>query len=395
MIDSILPSYSRANLRFVKGEGVWLFTENGEKYLDMGAGIAVNCLGHANPHLTKVLTDQASQLWHTSNLYHIPNQEKLAKNLVQSTFADTVFFTNSGTESMECAIKMARKFHHSNDDLERTEIITFENSFHGRSLAMISAAGSEKLTKGFEPILSGFIQIQYNNIEKLTEVVSTKTAAIVLEPIQGEGGIIPAQEHFLSQVKKLCVENGILLILDEIQCGVGRTGSLFAYEEYNVKPDIMAIAKGIGGGFPLGACLATERAAQGMTAGTHGSTYGGNPLACAVGNAVLGIINDQEFLDKVKDKSLLLKQKLAYLLDQHPDIFEEIRGKGLMMGLKCKILNTDLVNAGYQKGLITVPGGDNTIRLLPPLNITNKEIDLAVTMLDECAKHLKLKKRMN
>ena len=391
MIDSILPSYSRANLRFVKGEGVWLFTENGEKYLDMGAGIAVNCLGHANPHLTKVLTDQASQLWHTSNLYHIPNQEKLAKNLVQSTFADTVFFTNSGTESMECAIKMARKFHHSNDDPERTEIITFENSFHGRSLAMISAAGSEKLTKGFEPILSGFIQIQYNNIEKLTEVVSTKTAAIVLEPIQGEGGIIPAQEHFLSQVKKLCVENGILLILDEIQCGVGRTGSLFAYEEYDVKPDIMAIAKGIGGGFPLGACLATERAAQGMTAGTHGSTYGGNPLACAVGNAVLGIINDQEFLDKIKVKSLLLKQKLAYLLDQHPDIFEEIRGKGLMMGLKCKILNTDLVNAGYQKGLITVPGGDNTIRLLPPLNITNKEIDLAVTMLDECAKHLKLK----
>ena len=391
MIDSILPSYSRANLRFVKGEGVWLFTENGEKYLDMGAGIAVNCLGHANPHLTKVLTDQASQLWHTSNLYHIPNQEKLANNLVQSTFADTVFFTNSGTESMECAIKMARKFHHSNDDLERTEIITFENSFHGRSLAMISAAGSEKLTKGFEPILSGFIQIQYNNIEKLTEVVNTKTAAIVLEPIQGEGGIIPAQEHFLSQVKKLCVENGILLILDEIQCGVGRTGSLFAYEEYNVKPDIMAIAKGIGGGFPLGACLATERAAQGMTAGTHGSTYGGNPLACAVGNAVLGIINDQEFLDKVKDKSLLLKQKLAYLLDQHPDIFEEIRGKGLMMGLKCKILNTDLVNAGYQKGLITVPGGDNTIRLLPPLNITNKEIDVAVTMLDECAKLLKLK----
>ena len=391
MIDSVLPSYSRANLRFVKGEGAWLFTENGEKYLDMGAGIAVNCLGHANPHLTKILTDQAGNLWHTSNLYHIPNQEKLANNLVQSTFADTVFFTNSGTESMECAIKMARKFHHSNDDPDRTEIITFENSFHGRSLAMISAAGSEKLTKGFEPILSGFIQIQYNNIEQLREVVSAKTAAIVLEPIQGEGGIIPAQEQFLLQVKKLCLENGILLILDEIQCGVGRTGSLFAYEEYNVMPDIMAIAKGIGGGFPLGACLATERAAQGMTAGTHGSTYGGNPLACAVGNAVLEIINDQKFLDEVKIKSLLLKQKLAYLLDQHPDIFEEVRGKGLMIGLKCKIFNTDLVNAGYQKGLITVPGGDNTVRLLPPLNITNEEIDLAVTMLDKCANHLKLK----
>lgn len=391
MIDSVLPSYSRANLRFVKGEGVWLFTENGEKYLDMGAGIAVNCLGHANPHLTKILTDQAGNLWHTSNLYHIPNQEKLANNLVQSTFADTVFFTNSGTESMECAIKMARKFHHSNDDTDRTEIITFENSFHGRSLAMISAAGSEKLTKGFEPILSGFIQIQYNNIEQLREVVSAKTAAIVLEPIQGEGGIIPAQERFLLQVKKLCLENGILLILDEIQCGVGRTGSLFAYEEYNVMPDIMAIAKGIGGGFPLGACLATERAAQGMTAGTHGSTYGGNPLACAVGNAVLEIINDQKFLDEVKIKSLLLKQKLAYLLDQHPDIFEEVRGKGLMIGLKCKILNTDLVNAGYQKGLITVPGGNNTVRLLPPLNITNEEIDLAVTMLDKCANHLKKK----
>ena len=391
MIDSVLPSYSRANLRFVKGEGVWLFTENGEKYLDMGAGIAVNCLGHANPHLTKILTDQAGNLWHTSNLYHIPNQEKLANNLVQSTFADTVFFTNSGTESMECAIKMARKFHHSNNDPDRTEIITFENSFHGRSLAMISAAGSEKLTKGFEPILSGFIQIQYNNIEQLTEVVSAKTAAIVLEPIQGEGGIIPAQERFLSQVKKLCLENGILLILDEIQCGVGRTGTLFAYEEYNVMPDIMAIAKGIGGGFPLGACLATERAAQGMTAGTHGSTYGGNPLACAVGNAVLEIINDQKFLDKVKNKSLLLKQKLAYLLDQHPDIFEEVRGKGLMIGLKCKILNSDLISAGYQKGLITVPGGNNTVRLLPPLNITNEEIDLAVTMLDTCANHLKLK----
>ena len=391
MIDPVLPSYSRANLRFVKGEGVWLISENGDKYLDMGAGIAVNCLGHANPHLTKVLTEQANSLWHTSNLYQIPNQEKLAKNLVQSTFADTVFFTNSGTESMECAIKMARKFHHSNGDLERTEIVTFKDSFHGRSLAMISAAGSEKLTKGFEPILSGFLQIEYNNIERLLEVISKKTAAVVLETIQGEGGIIPAQENFLFEVKKLCVENEILLILDEIQCGVGRTGTLFAYEEYNITPDIMAIAKGIGGGFPLGACLATESAAKGMTAGTHGSTYGGNPLACAVGNAVLDIINDQEFLTKVKDKSLLLKQKLAYLLDQHPEIFEEIRGKGLMIGLKCKIPNIDLINAGYSEGVITVPGGDNTIRLLPPLNITGEEIDLAVTMLDKCAEDLKKK----
>ena len=391
MIDPVLPSYSRANLRFVKGEGVWLISENGDKYLDMGAVIAVNCLVHANPHLTKVLTEQANSLWHTSNLYQIPNQEKLAKNLVQSTFADTVFFTNSGTESMECAIKMARKFHHSNGDLERTEIVTFKDSFHGRSLAMISAAGSEKLTKGFEPILSGFLQIEYNNIERLLEVISKKTAAVVLEPIQGEGGIIPAQENFLLEVKKLCVENEILLILDEIQCGVGRTGTLFAHEEYNITPDIMAIAKGIGGGFPLGACLATESAAKGMTAGTHGSTYGGNPLACAVGNAVLDIINDQEFLTKVKDKSIRLKQKLAYLLDQHPEIFEEIRGKGLMIGLKCKIPNIDLINAGYKKGVIPVTGGDNTVRLLQPLNITNEEIEIAINMLDKCAKDLKLK----
>ncbi len=391
MISSVLPSYSRANLRFIKGEGVWLFSEGGQKYLDMGGGIAVNCLGHANPHLTQALKDQASNLWHTSNLYHIPNQEKLADNLVQSTFADTVFFTNSGTESMECAIKMARKFHHSNNNLEKTEIITFENSFHGRSLAMISAAGSEKLIKGFEPILSGFLQIEFNNIEKLLKAISPSTAAIVLEPIQGEGGIITAHPNFLAEVKKICVEKDILLILDEIQCGVGRTGTLFAYEQHNITPDIMAIAKGIGGGFPLGACLATERAAKGMGPGTHGSTYGGNPLACAVGNAVMEIVNNQEFLNSVKDKSLLLKQKLAYLLDKHSNIFEEIRGVGLMMGIKCKIPNIEFVNAGFEKGILTVPGGENTIRLLPPLNISNEEINFAIDMLDKCASDFKVK----
>ena len=391
MISTILPTYARADLEFVKGQGAWLTEADGSHFLDLASGIAVNSLGHAHPDLVKIIKSQAEKLWHVSNLYKIPQQRALADVLVANSFADTVFFTNSGTESCELAVKMARKYWFEKGYPDKFEIITFEGSFHGRSSAGIAATASEKMTKGFGPLLPGFININWSDHEAIKSSISDKTAAILIEPIQGEGGIRLLPEQCLKGIREICDEKDILLILDEVQCGVGRTGKLFAHEWAEIEPDIMMVAKGIGGGFPLGAVLAKENAASGMTAGTHGSTYGGNPLACAVGNAVLGIINDQEFLDKVKDKSLLLKQKLAYLLDQHPDIFEEIRGKGLMMGLKCKILNTDLVNAGYQKGLITVPGGDNTIRLLPPLNITNKEIDLAVTMLDECAKHLKLK----
>ena len=394
MIDPILPSYSRASLRFIEGNGSWLTSDKGNKYLDMGAGIAVNSLGHAHLELVKVLKDQADKLWHTSNLYNIQNQEKLAKKLVNATFADTVFFTNSGTESMECAVKMARKYHHKNGEIERNGIITFCDSFHGRSLGMISAAGSTKLTEGFGPILPGFKQVQFNNYDSVVDNINTNTAAILIEPIQGEGGIIPSDITFLKDIRKLCDEHGILLIFDEIQCGVGRTGKLFAYQNYGIIPDIMAIAKGIGGGFPLGACLATENAAKGMTAGTHGSTYGGNPLACAVGNAVLEIIDNEKFLKEVNQKSLIITQKLGYLLDEHPEIFEEVRGMGLMIGIKCKIPNIDVVNAGYNEGILTVPGGQNVIRLLPPLNITNNEIETAIQMLDRCANTLKKKRSL-
>ena len=389
MISPILPSYTRANLRFIEGNGSWLTSDDGKEYLDMGAGIAVNSLGHAHPKLVKVLKEQADKLWHTSNLYNIPNQEKLAKKLVKATFADTVFFTNSGTESMECAVKMARKYHHDNGEINRNEIITFLDSFHGRSLGMISAAGSTKLTEGFQPVLPGFKQVPFNNYDSVVDNINTNTAAILIEPIQGEGGIVPSDITFLKDIRKLCDDNGILLIFDEIQCGVGRTGKLFAYQNYGIIPDIMAIAKGIGGGFPLGACLATENAAKGMTAGTHGSTYGGNPLACAVGNVVLEIIDDEKFLKEVNKKSLIITQKLGYLLDEHPEIFEEVRGMGLMIGIKCKIPNIDVVNAGYDEGILTVPGGQNVIRLLPPLNITNNEIETAIKMLDKCANTLK------
>jgi acetylornithine/N-succinyldiaminopimelate aminotransferase len=394
MINPILPSYTRANLRFIKGNGSWLTSDIGKKYLDMGAGIAVNSLGHAHPKLVKVLKEQADKLWHTSNLYNIPNQETLAKKLVKATFADTVFFTNSGTESMECAVKMARKYHHDNGAINRNEIITFNDSFHGRSLGMISAAGSAKLTEGFQPVLPGFKQVQFNNYDSVVDNVNTNTAAILIEPIQGEGGIVPSEVTFLKDIRKLCDEHGILLIFDEIQCGVGRTGKLFAYENYGIIPDIMAIAKGIGGGFPLGACLATEDAAKGMTAGTHGSTYGGNPLACAVGNVVLEIIDNEKFLKEVNKKSLIITQKLGYLLDEYPEIFEEVRGMGLMIGIKCKIPNIDVVNAGYNEGILTIPGGQNVIRLLPPLNITNSEIETAINMLDKCANTLKKKQTL-
>ena len=391
MIPSVLPTYNRAALQFVKGEGAWMIEADGRRFLDLGAGIAVNVLGHANPALVTALTDQANKIWHVSNLYQIPQQQELADRLVAATFADTVFFTNSGTESCELAVKMARKYWYDKGQPERTDIIAFNGSFHGRSSAGIAAAGSEKMTKGFGPLLPGFIHLDWGDHEALHAAINERTAAILIEPVQGEGGIRPLPDHCLKGLRALCDETGTLLILDEVQCGMGRTGRLFAHEWAGVTPDIMMVAKGIGGGFPLGAVLATENAASGMTAGTHGSTYGGNPLACAVGNAVMEIVADPAFLEDVRARAGGLRQKLEGVVGAHPDVFEAVRGSGLMLGLKCKVPNTDMVAAGYAEQVITVPAGDNVIRLLPPLNITEEEIAEAITRLDRAATTLEAK----
>jgi len=386
MIASVLPTYSRAPLTFVKGEGSWLTEADGRQILDLGAGIAVNVLGHAHPALVTALTDQANALWHVSNLYNIPAQQKLADALVDKTFADTVFFTNSGTESCELAIKMARKYWYDKGQPERTDIITFAGSFHGRSSAGIAAAGSEKMTKGFGPLLPGFIHLEFGDHDALTEAAkSGMVAGILVEPILGEGGIKVLPDACLKGLRDLCDEHGILMMLDEVQCGVGRTGKLFAHEWAEVTPDIMMVAKGIGGGFPLGAVLATEDAASGMTAGTHGSTYGGNPLACAVGGAVMDIVADDAFLAEVNRKASLMRQRLEGLVATHPDVFESVRGTGLMLGLKCVAVNMDVVNAGYDHNLLVVPAADNVIRLLPALNIPDTDIAAAVEKLDAAA----------
>jgi acetylornithine/N-succinyldiaminopimelate aminotransferase len=389
VITPVMPTYARAPLSFEKGEGPWLITESGERYLDMGAGIAVAALGHAHPSLVAALEDQARRLWHTSNLYNIPNQQALAERLVEHTFADTVFFTNSGTEATECAVKMARKYHHAKGNPERHRIITFEGSFHGRTLGMISAAGAEKLTKGFGPLLPGFDILPFGDHDALTAAITDETAAIMIEPVQGEGGILPVPPQCLKGLRDLCDQHGILLIMDEIQCGMGRTGKLFAHEWSGIAPDIMAVAKGIGGGFPLGACLATEDAASGMTAGTHGTTYGGNPLACAVGIAVVDEMLKDGFLDHVSRLAGHLRQGLEGLIAAHPDVFELVRGEGLMIGVKCKVPNIDVVNAGYDAHILTVPGGDNVIRILPPLNLTIDEVDEALCRLDQAAASVK------
>ncbi len=385
MISPVIPTYARAPLSFVKGEGSWLIEQNGERYLDMGAGIAVTSLGHAHPKLVAALKDQADQLWHTSNLYNIPNQEKLAQQLVDATFADTVFFTNSGAEAMECAIKMARKHFSSAGQEDRSDIIAFEDAFHGRTLGTIAAAGAEKLVKGFGPQLAGFTHVPFGDLDATEAAITPNTAAILIEPIQGEGGIVPASDAFLQGLRALCDAHGLLLIMDEIQCGMGRSGKLFAHEYSSISPDIMAIAKGIGGGFPLGACLATEVAADGMVAGTHGSTYGGNPLACAVGSAVIEVISDASFLDAVNRKAGALRQKLEGLVAAHPDVFEGVRGTGLMVGIACKVPNMDVVNAAYAQHLLTVPGGQNVIRVLPALTISDDELAEAVNRLDQAA----------
>ena len=388
MIPPVLPTYARAPLSFVAGEGAWLIEESGERYLDLGAGIAVTSLGHANPALVAALEAQAGKLWHTSNLYRIPNQEALAERLVAATFADTVFVTNSGTEAIECAIKMARKHFDHIGQPERVRIITFEGAFHGRSYGAISAAGSEKMVKGFGPMIPGFDHVPFGDIDAVRAAVGPETAAILVEPIQGEGGIRALTRDQMRALRAICDEHGLLLVLDEVQCGMGRTGRLFHHEWAGIVPDIMAVAKGIGGGFPLGACLATEAAAAGMTTGTHGSTYGGNPLACAVGCAVMDIVTAPGFLDDVSRRAGRLRQGLEGLVAAHPEVFESVRGEGLMLGLKCKAATADVVRAGYDARVIVVPAAENVVRLLPPLNLTEAEADEGLRRLDAAASAL-------
>ena len=374
MISHVLPTYNRAPIAFERGEGSWAIATDGTRYLDLGAGIAVNALGHANPDLVAALTEQAGRIWHVSNLYQIPEQERLADLLVEHTFADTAFITNSGTEAAELAIKMVRKYWSEQGDPDRYEILTFEGAFHGRSTGAIAAAGSEKMVKGFGPLMPGFRQLPWGDMEALKAAISDRTAAVMLEPVQGEGGIRAFPAPFLEKLRALADRHGLLLILDEVLTGIGRTGRLFAYQWSPVEPDIMAIAKGIGGGFPVGACLATERAAAGMTPGVHGTTFGGNPLAMAVGNAVLDVVLEDGFLQSVQERALNARQMLASIVDEFPLVFEDVRGNGLLLGLKCRMANTAVLAAVIDSKLLAVTAGDNVLRLLPPLTVSDEEI---------------------
>lgn len=379
--QAVMGTYARQNIVFERGEGSWLLTSEGERYLDFGSGVAVNALGHAHPRLIAALTEQAGKLWHTSNLYRVAGQEKLAAALVAKTFADRVFFCNSGAEACEGAIKAARRYHYVNASPERWRIITFKGAFHGRTLATISAAGNEKYLEGFGPEVEGFDHVPFGDLAAVKAAISSETAAIMVEPIQGEGGVHVAPPEFLSALRDLCDEHGLLLVLDEVQTGVGRTGKLFAHEWSGITPDIMSIAKGIGGGFPMGAVLATAEAAKGLTPGTHGSTFGGNPLAMAVGHAVLETVLEPGFLEAVQLKALRLRQGLAALLDLHPDLVEEIRGSGLLTGLKLKVLPAEAVAACLAERLLVVGASDNVVRIIPPLTVEEAELSDGIDRL--------------
>jgi acetylornithine/N-succinyldiaminopimelate aminotransferase len=376
--SALYETFARAPLVFERGDGVWLVEANGDRYLDLAGGIAVNSLGHSHPHLVAALTEQAGKLWHVSNLYEIPEQRRLADRLVDNTFADKVFFTNSGAEALECAIKTARRFHYVSGHPERYRTITFEGAFHGRTLATIAAGGQQKYLEGFGPKVDGFDQVPFDDIDAAAKAITPETAAILVEPVQGEGGIRQFPTASLKRLRELCDKHGLLLIYDEVQCGIGRTGKLFAHEWAGVEPDLMAIAKGIGGGFPMGACLATDAAAVGMTAGVHGTTFGGNPLAMAVGNAVLDVVLEDGFLEDVGRKGLLMKQGLAGIADEFPEIIADIRGIGLMLGLQCVAPNTKVAAALRGEKVLSVPAGDNVVRLLPPLTISEDEIRIGL-----------------
>ena len=386
-ITPLMPVYPRCAVRPVRGEGAYLFGERSERYLDFASGIAVNLLGHGHPHLTKAIADQAGTLMHVSNLYGSPQGEALAQRLVDLTFADTVFFTNSGAEAVECAIKTARRYHHVTGNPQRKTLICFHNAFHGRTMATISATNQEKMRDGFEPLLEGFAYAPFNDLEAARALVNDHTAGFLVEPIQGEGGIRPATQEFLKGLRAICDEHGLMLVLDEVQCGMARTGKLFAHEHYGITPDIMAVAKGIGGGFPMGACLATESAAQGMVIGTHGSTYGGNPLAMAAGNAVLDVVANEEFLAQVCDTRDRLRAAINQLLPNYDDLFEGLRGMGLMLGIKLKSDSRAFVaHLRDHHGLLTVAAGDNVVRVLPPLNIDESHISEFIEKLSAGAR---------
>ncbi|HEY0116771.1 MAG TPA: aspartate aminotransferase family protein [Allosphingosinicella sp.] len=385
-ITPLMPVYPRSPVRPVRGEGVYLYGEGGEKYLDFASGIAVNLLGHGHPVLTKAIQDQAATLVHVSNLYGSPQGEKLAQRLVDLTFADTVFFTNSGAEAVECAIKTARRYHHALGQPERNKLITFRNAFHGRTMATISATDQAKLRDGFAPLLEGFEVVDFDDLGQAEAAVDEHTAGFLLEPIQGEGGIRPASQAFIAGLRRLCDANGLMLVFDEVQCGVARTGRLYAYEHYGVEPDILATAKGIGGGFPMGACLATEKAAAGMVIGTHGSTYGGNPLAMAAGEAVLDVVANEEFLDHVRRMGERLRGALEQMIPNHDHLFEGVRGLGLMLGVKMKTDSRAFVTYLRDHGILTVAAGDNVMRVLPPLVIEEAHITEFVEKLSEAAR---------
>jgi acetylornithine/N-succinyldiaminopimelate aminotransferase len=378
----LLPVFARVDLGFERGEGSWLIATNGERYLDFTSGVAVNALGHCHPHLVKALQEQATRLWHMSNLFKSPDGEKLAARLCEQSFADFVFFANSGAEALECAIKITRRHHAVRGHPERYRIITFEGAFHGRTLATLAATGSAKYLEGFGPPLEGFDQVPLGDLDAVKKVVGPQTAGILIEPLQGEGGVRSAPHAFFKALRQLCDDNGLLLIFDEVQTGMGRTGDLFAYKRIGVAPDVMPLAKALGGGFPIGACLATANAAQGMTPGSHGSTFGGNPLAVAAANAVLDVMLKPGFFEHAQRMSLLLKQKLASVVDRHPGVLAEVRGEGLLIGLKAVVPSADLVTALREQKLLTVGAGENVVRFLPPLIVTEAEIEDAVARLE-------------
>ncbi len=386
-ITPLMPVYPRCGVRPVRGEGAYVFGEDGQQYLDFASGIAVNALGHGHPHLTKAIAEQAATLMHVSNLYGSPQGEHLAQRLVDNTFADTVFFTNSGAEAVECAIKTARRYHFANGNPQRHTLITFDTAFHGRTLGTISATNQAKMRDGFEPLLPGFAYAKFNDLEGALALIDDNTAGFLVEPIQGEGGIRQASPEFLTGLRKACDEHGLLLVLDEVQCGYGRTGKFFAHELYGITPDIMSVAKGIGGGFPLGACLATEEAAKGMVPGTHGSTYGGNPLAMAAGEAVLDVILDEGFLDNVTAMGDRLRQGLEQMIPNHDHLFDSVRGTGLMLGLKLKSDSRAFVAfARDHHNLLLVAAGENVIRILPPLVIDESHIAECIDKLSTAAR---------